>query len=72
MSWSTRRGRRSAAPPQDDAARGLFASASRRVRALWTSVRVNPGSEGDRARAWIEAGAPPDAARRLRAGEPRA
>ncbi|WP_437927193.1 hypothetical protein WMF37_50600 [Sorangium sp. So ce291] len=56
----------------DDAARSLFAGASRRVRALRTIVWVNPGSEGDRARAWLESGAPPDAAYRLRARTPRA
>ncbi|XXX76695.1 hypothetical protein WMF30_54505 [Sorangium sp. So ce134] len=56
----------------DDAARGLFAGASRQVRALRTIVWVNPGSEGDRARAWLAAGAPPEAAHRLRAGAPRA
>jgi hypothetical protein len=55
----------------DDAARGLFAGASRRVRALRTIVWVNPGSEGDRALAWLEAGALPEAGYRRRAGGPR-
>ncbi|WP_441289922.1 hypothetical protein ACSRUE_04360 [Sorangium sp. KYC3313] len=60
-----------AAPSLDDAARGLFAGASRRVRALRTIVWVNPGSEGGRALAWLEAGAPAEVVYRLRAGEPR-
>lgn len=55
----------------DDAARGLFAGASRRVRALRTIVWVNPGGEGGRALAWLEAGAPAEVGYRLRAGEPR-
>ncbi|WP_437952935.1 hypothetical protein WME98_21105 [Sorangium sp. So ce296] len=59
-------------PPLDDAARGLFAGASRRVRSLRTIVWVNPGSEGDRARAWLDGGAPPEVAYRLRPGAPRA
>ncbi|WP_437755589.1 hypothetical protein [Sorangium sp. So ce1389] len=56
----------------DDTARGLFASASPRVRALRTIVWVNPGSEGDRAQAWLHDGAPPEPAYRLRPGKPRA
>ncbi|WP_437724230.1 hypothetical protein [Sorangium sp. So ce861] len=56
----------------DDAARDLFAGASRRVRALRTIVWVNPGSEADRARDWLDGGAPPEAAYRLRPGAPRA
>ncbi|WP_437743053.1 hypothetical protein WMF39_47370 [Sorangium sp. So ce1504] len=55
----------------DDTARGLFAGASRRVRALRTIVWVNPGAEGDRALAWLEAGAPPEAGYRLPARAPR-
>ncbi|WP_437287830.1 hypothetical protein [Sorangium sp. So ce406] len=55
----------------DDAARGLFAGASWHVRALRTIVWVNPGSEGDRAQAWLHDGAPPEVAYRLRAGKPR-
>ncbi|XXT19398.1 hypothetical protein WME94_55160 [Sorangium sp. So ce429] len=56
----------------DDTARGLFASTSRRVPALRTIVWVNPGSEGDRAQAWLHDGAPPEPAYRLRPGKPRA
>ncbi|WP_437334822.1 hypothetical protein [Sorangium sp. So ce394] len=59
-------------PPLDDAARGLFAGASRRVRALRTIAWVDPGSEGDRARGGLDGGAPPEVAYRLRPGAPRA
>ncbi|WP_437278523.1 hypothetical protein WME90_46140 [Sorangium sp. So ce375] len=54
-----------------DAARGVFTGASRHVRALRTAVWVNPGSEGDRALAWLEAGALPEAGYRRHAGGPR-
>ncbi|WP_437570275.1 hypothetical protein [Sorangium sp. So ce542] len=58
-------------PPPDDAARGPLAGASRWVRAILTILRIDPG-EGDRARDWLDGGAPPEAAYRLRPGAPRA
>ncbi|AUX38163.1 MULTISPECIES: hypothetical protein [Sorangium] len=58
-------------PPLDDAARSLFAGASWRVRVILTIVRINPG-EADRARDWLDGGAPPEVAYRLRPGAPRA
>ncbi len=54
----------------DDAVRGLFAAASRRVRALQTIVWANPRHEDEGCTAWLEAGAPPEAHRQLKRWEP--
>lgn len=53
----------------DETARGLFAQASQRARGLKAIVWVNPGQEGERTRAWLEAGAPAEKGYRL--GGPR-
>jgi hypothetical protein len=54
----------------DDAVRGLFGAASRRVSSLKTVVWANPSREAEACSTWLEDGAPPHAHRRLGAWRP--
>ncbi len=54
----------------DDTVRGLFAQAATSVRALRSMVWANPAHEAEGCSAWLEAGAPGEARRQLRAWRP--